>query len=166
MDEREITEKCMAGAKRICRGGVAIKHQDQSTNAVPDWSYSWYGATCWIEMKYLRKGRRMKEIVSPDQLILGHQLSVATDGKAWVVIFEDAPEAVSIWQPGVLFRHLFPNVAGIGVGGRKAAEAQNLGTYSRGLDLAQSLQVFGAIRLEGWDYDVVAHLINDKAALR
>jgi hypothetical protein len=114
-------------------------------------------------MKFLRTGDKLKDIVKTTQLTLGHQLHTVTDGKCWIVVFEE-PDTMTVWTPRALFMHLRPTLAGPNVGTKtlgctplNATEGLDALTVST-RDL---LRVHPAVRVTGWSYGVVARLVED-----
>lgn len=163
MDETYITGRVMARAKGVIQGAKILKHCDKATSAIPDISMSFLGSTAWIEMKYLRKGRSLKSIVDMDQLIMCNELATTTDGRCWIVIYEEDPKRVTIWTPQVLFNNLYPHLS---AGPWKAFHKEPIDTAwspRKPLGLLATLQACGAIRVPDWPYDVVAHLVKQAA---
>ena len=163
MNERKITEEVLAELRKL-RGAVVLKHADRFTKGVPDLSVSVLGGTSWIELKYLRKKARLRDVVDTLQLTLCHELATTTNGRCWVVVFEEEPRRVTVWQPQALFRHLWPRVAGPNPANPKwkhlgcaPVEIENL---EYGASLAGTLHAYGAFRVPGWPYDVVTKLVQ------
>ena len=164
MDETYITGEVMKRAPRIIRGAKVLKHCDKATSAIPDVSMSWAGFTAWIEMKYLRKRDTLKKIVDMDQLIMCNELATTTDGRCWIVVYEEDPRQMTIWTPQVLFNHLYPQLSVSGPW--KAYHREPVVSEwspERPIGLAASVKACGAIRIPGWSYDVVAHLVRQAA---
>lgn len=163
MNETYITGQVMKRAKGILRGAVVLKHCDKATSAIPDVSISYLGPTAWIEMKYLRKGEKLKKIIDMDQLIMCNELATTTDGRCWIVVYEEHPRRTSIWIPQVMFRNFYPHLA---VGPWKTIYTDAVDTAwtpEKPLGLLATIQACGAIRVPDWPYDVVAHLVKQAA---
>lgn len=165
VDERSITVKVMGRTEADLRGAVLFKHADRSTVGIPDFSVSWMGATCWVEMKYLRKTATLKEINKVEQLVICHQLYVVTGGKCWVVIYEEEPRQVTVWTPRSLFMHLWPKIAGPTDDGRRVLGCTPLDLQGNMTTLAVSthavMAAHGGLRIPEWPFDIVSRLVKD-----
>lgn len=161
MNEGTITTSVMSASEKRLRGSVVLKHADKVTGDIPDVSISVFGGTSWIELKYLRKGEKLKDIVKEGQMILGHQLATTCNGRAWIVVFEAFPRAVSVWRPGVLFRYLNPTFNVTDHDGWKTTskEPVELGSQYDRLNLIAVLRDHGAFRVAGWDYALPSTLV-------
>jgi hypothetical protein len=161
LNERSITTNVLKQTAQHIRGAVIIKHADRATSAVPDFSVSAYGCTWWVEMKFLREGRRLKDVVKTNQLVLGNEIHTATNGRCWTVIFEEKPQRVTVWTPRALFAHLNPKLAGESTTiWSKPAEIDALPAHAPG-KLQGLLNVYGAFSVFGWPYETVAKLCLD-----
>lgn len=164
VNETYITGQVMKRAKSILRGSVVLKHCDKATSAIPDISIAYLGPTAWIEMKYLRKGETIKRIIDMDQLILCNELATMTEGRCWIVVYEEDPHRITIWVPQVLFRNLYPHLSITGPWKNLHTEPIDTAWSNlKPLGLAATIQACGAIRVPGWSYDVVAHLVKQAA---
>lgn len=171
INERNITEKLMERLRADLRGAVVIKHADSFTAGVPDVSVSIVGSTNWIEVKYLRAGDSLRKVIGWKQLIFCHELSTTTNGRCWVVVYEDLPRAVprspqrrqmTIWTPRALAAHLHPKVVGGEVQG--CAPIEQNGFDWKVSDLHSALVKRGAVRCtDGWFHELVSQLIREAA---
>lgn len=109
MTERKFSVKVMKGIQGPFPGALVVKTADRATRGIPDIFASALEHTFWIENKYLRKGKRLKDIVKFDQLMFCHQLA-STTGKCWITIFEDNPVQTTVWLPRTLISLVFPSV--------------------------------------------------------
>ena len=109
MTERDFVEKIQTAIKAepALRGAVTFKLAETLTSGIPDLSITVLGRTIWLEVKYLRRGKKLKDIVNQLQLVTCHQLTVA-GASCWVVVYEAAPKRLVIWQPRALYAHLWP----------------------------------------------------------
>lgn len=112
MTERDLTEKAHARIALDCRGAHIYKHNDRSTEGMPDASVTWNGYTSWLEYKHLepsedihsRKGGTggLKRL----QLMELLALERASGGRAWVVAYRKGKrgqaERLEIYRPSAL----------------------------------------------------------------
>lgn len=161
MKERTFSTNLMKRIAKDLRGSKTIKHSDRATTGVPDLSTSWMGYTHWVEDKCLRVGRTLKEIVAHLQVITCHELSVTTNGRCWIVVYEETPRRTVIWQPRTLAAKLWPKIVlGEPTGdagesyAQSAVEDVNFDTWIRRE---------GVIRFDGWQHGAVTKLIRDAA---
>lgn len=172
MTERTITSNVIKALKGTLRQAVVFKHADRFTAAVPDFSASVFGATFWIEMKYQRAGARLIDIIDTVQLHLCYQLSTTTNGRCWIVVYEERPvpplgggrtgKQVTVWSPRALFAHLYPRFDhGLEspFKGVRVDPVQLTKDY-RG-NKAGLLRSHGAFTVPGWSYDLVTELIQE-----
>lgn len=98
---------------RQLRGAIVMKHADRFTRDIPDFQVCMLGVSAWAEIKLRRPGESMKKVVDrSSQILMASLLSTACDGRSWVIVYEQRPKRVVVWQPRTLFGHLWPNVAG------------------------------------------------------
>ncbi len=165
IDEGHFVGNVMDHSERHLRGSVVLKHADRSTTGIPDISVSWMGITGWTEMKYLRKRDTLKGINKVEQLVVCHQIYVATGGKCWVIVYQEQPKQVTIWTPRALFMHLWPKLAGPADDGRRVLGCNPLyaeeGLAAVTVNTHAIMQAHGALRIPGWPYDVASRLIRD-----
>ncbi len=110
--ESTHTSLVMAEAKRQMRGAVVIKHADKATSGIPDIQLCWLGAGAFIEMKYQRRGQKLKQIIKVNQLTMCSQLATTMNGRCWVAVFKEDPcRTIDIWRPQDLFCFLYPNLS-------------------------------------------------------
>lgn len=156
MTERTLTTKLMATLKRGLRGTLILKHSDRWTNGIPDLSVSYLGSTFWFEIKFLRRGRKLTEIIDGTQTLVCHQLENTT-GRCWFVVYEEHPKRTSIWQPRILGAIKYPKLLGVG---KKTFDYGNLDAVV-GLNLPRLLQNHGSVRFDGWLHEAVVKLVTD-----
>lgn len=157
--ERDFSTRLMQQMRSDLRGSKVIKHNDRSTAGIPDISCSWLGYTHWIEDKVLRKRDSLKDINRPDQLLFAHELSTSTNGRCWVVVFEEEPRCISIWQPRILMTELFPKF--ILADKFMPREPTVIEAADMPTNLNDVIKAMGAIRHYGWNYNFVTRLISD-----
>lgn len=109
--ERQYSVKLMSESKKQFRGCVVIKHADRFTRNIPDIQILWADRSAWVETKFLRKGKRLKDIVEKGQLIFGHELATVSGGRALVVVCNTIRDRVEVWTPKALFHTLWPELA-------------------------------------------------------
>lgn len=156
MNERYFVEKIQAAIKAspALRGAVIFKHAETLTSGIPDLSVSIRG-TSWIEVKYLRRGKRLKDIVkSPLQVITAGKLAFACYGKCWFVVYEDSPKRTVIWRPEALFRHLWPKLGG-------AYASPSLFFNDSSMTVSEALAFYGVIHVPGHQHNLIAQLIQE-----
>jgi hypothetical protein len=83
MTEAILNQQLNAHLKKTCAGIVIFKLNDAITSGVPDNTYTCFGRTSWVEVKYDKDGVKDR----PLQNLRMKQLEVA--GFAWYVIFRD-----------------------------------------------------------------------------
>jgi hypothetical protein len=156
-NERKFSTALMQQMRRDLRGCTVFKTNDRSTTAVPDIVCAWQGPTCWVENKYLRRGKRLKDIIKHDQMIFCHELATATNGRCWIVVYQEEPKQVTIWQPRNLMALLFPAL----ILGEPKFEPAWIDCLASGPSLHNVIKTVGAIRSEGWRHSLVTMLIRD-----
>lgn len=168
MNERLIASAVLGDLRTGLPGAVVVKHNDVGTKGVPDIQVARLDRTSWIELKHLRQQDTLKSINKAEQLIFCHQLATVNNGRCWVIIFEEIPHRMTIWQPRVLFAKLWPRVAGPlepdNVAWHQAVATEpvivpNLNAGGRGL--AATVHSLGALSVPGWHYDVARRLVTD-----
>lgn len=161
MNERSITEKVMATTRMRMPSADITKHSDRATSDIPDLSVACLGNTCWVEMKYLRAKEKLIDIIKKGQLIKCHSLATNTNGRAWFMVYEEAPRQLTIWYPRALFAHLYPKFAGPDDDGAKWLAPLNI----EHIEQIQSnklnvLRSHGALRMPGWPMDALYHMVT------
>lgn len=155
-NERDFSVAIMGQMTRDLRGSKVIKHSDRGTVGVPDISCTWMGRTCWVETKYRRTGRHLRDILDSAQLIVCNELSVTSDGRSWIVVYDQMPQRVTIWQPRALAALMFPRVV-----------LEDLPTKPvlienpEEKDLMSTMRAIGALYCVGWRHAVVTQLIRN-----
>jgi hypothetical protein len=165
MTEATFVSGLMEKAKAAFRGAVVIKHADRYTAHIPDVQVLWLDRSNWAEVKYLRKGRRLKDIVEIGQCVFGHELSQTCGGRAYVAVYADVPfKQTQVWRPQVLAQHLWPKVVGgTPVNGHcLLPEEIALGKFS----LFRLLLEHGMIWVEGHNHDLPLRVMHDGMAAR
>ena len=170
MNEREIAEKVLTDLRRNLPGYVIIKHNDVGTKGIPDVQINGLDRTSWAELKLLRRGDSLKRINKAQQLVFCHELATVNHGRCWVVVFEETETDLftSVWQPRILFAHLWPNVAGPNpdhpswtrLGFKPIDMDITIADLDR-LSLVGTVHGLGAVRLPGWRYDIVTRLVKE-----
>lgn len=166
MNERTLTVKLMERTSGRFQGrAVVIKHADRYTRFIPDVQVLVLDKTSWVEMKLLRKGEALKDIVEVGQLIFGGQLSATCGGRAWIAVYEEDPQQTTIWSPLALGAHLYPSVITFKAGSKvyDATESWETrpGERQRAINLDGLVKMHGAIRCSGWSHDFVVQLLVD-----
>jgi hypothetical protein len=72
MKESTIVDRLVARFR--ANGDEVFKLNDGSTAGIPDVARIGGGSTAWIEVKYLRQGKKLTEIVEPAQVTTGLSL--------------------------------------------------------------------------------------------
>lgn len=157
MLEGTINSRIMTHTRGLLRGAVVRKHADRFTRDEPDISVIHRGYTFYCETKYLRAKDKLKDILRVSQLLFCGQVATASDGKCWFLVYEDAPQTVSVWTPQALFSYAFPALATTPVMTREPYPVDEA-TQS----LAGYIFSYGAIRVPGRPYDLLARLIQQK----
>lgn len=108
MNESTLTSQLLANFRtHAC---VVLKHADMGTIGVPDISISVGRRTCWIEVKFVRRGddliRLLRRSKSNSQLLLMNRLETHSAGALYVVYFDFKimPSGLTwqIWRPSEL----------------------------------------------------------------
>lgn len=170
MKERDFLEKIQQAIKAdpLLQSACIFKHAETLTSGIPDLSIT-YGRTMWIEVKYLRKRKKLKDIVMQLQVITCNNLAQLNGGRAWVVVYEDDPKRLVIWQPRVLFKYLWPkffnsgavvSTPGVHVKDEPVLYSFNDYEYTPW----QALSFYGAIYVHGHPHELVVSLIREAAA--
>lgn len=174
LTERSFVEKIQTAIKAdpALRGAVVFKHAETLTSGIPDMSISILGGTSWVEVKYLRRRKRLKDIVKELQVITCHQLATTCNGRCWIVVFEDAAfnsgdKRTVIWQPRVLAGHLWPKIMPCEVPVRTPGVVEwgapvYVGNESD-LSIIQAVNGYGAIYVTGHLPALVARLVREAA---
>lgn len=104
MSERDRTVSLMKACRAKMPGSVRIKHADKATTGIPDFSITWMGRTAWIESKKLN-ARSEK---SKRQVLMCHQLSVASNGLCWIIKMDQ--NWLEVWTPRDIASQLWPRI--------------------------------------------------------
>lgn len=175
MTERTITTNVIKHVRGAIRHAVVLKHADRFTAGIPDFSVSVMGGTTWIEMKYQRAGARLIDIIDTVQLHLCYQLATVTNGRCWIVVYEELQtpplgsgakaKQVTVWTPRALFAQLYPKFdhgleAPDAFKGVRVEPLQLRGMDDK-LSYAGALFSHGAIRVPGWPYGLVTKLVQE-----
>jgi len=160
VNERSITVEVLKDLRGRLPGSEVLKHMDTGTRGIPDLSVGFHDRASYVELKYQKVGRSLKEICDGAQLSLCHRLGVVHRGRSWVVVYEDDPHQVTVWQPRALFAKLWPRVAGPSDWNKIGTEPMvtSLGEFTRG-DVINALNVHGAITISEWSYSIPTLLI-------
>lgn len=159
LSETDITGKLMAQCRQDLHGSLVLKHADRSTSGIPDFTVSWAGPTFWVENKYIRKGKRLKDVVDTEQLILCHEIARSTAGRCWVTVYEQVPCRLTIWQPRVLMAELFPKMILQDHDIERPVTTDERTTAN----LFNVINTIGGIRCNGWTHSFLTRLIRDAA---
>lgn len=137
-------------------GCVVIKHADRYTSDIPDLEAMWNGHTNWAEIKLLTGKKSLKEVCDrPGQILFAHRLAGACAGRSWILVYDQPQKRVQVWQPGILFGHLWPGVAGPGVNELGATPVELDSEYY----LSLQVQRCGVVSVP-WSYSVFRSLIT------
>lgn len=164
MNEGTINSSIVTATARALRGAVVTKHADRFTRDIPDISVAYLGPTYYCETKFVKKGQTIKGNLratrkhTVTQLLHLGQLSTATGGSAWAIVYDLNGPKVTIWNPQALFGHAFPELAP----GHNAVPVAVNATEE---NVAQRLRLYEAIELP-WDYDALATLITQDIRFR
>lgn len=165
--ERDFVEKIQGCIKAdpALRGSVVFKHAETLTSGIPDISITALGHICWIEVKYLRKNKRLKDIVGQLQVVTCFQLAQHCGGRAWIVVYEERPKQLTIWTPRALANHLWPKLVPLDdpkYHQPYVAPGADPESTPRGLlSMAESLRYFGAVRFDGHPHEKIAQLVKE-----
>lgn len=159
MNERSITVEVLKHLRGHLPGSEVLKHMDTGTRGIPDISAGWHDRVSYVELKYLRIDRTLKEICDAPQLSMCHRLGVVHRERSWVVVYEEEHSVVTVWKPRALFAKLWPRVAGPSEWNQIGIEPIecSLSDFQKG-DPIKVLSVHGAIRTE-WSYAIPTILI-------
>lgn len=160
MNERSITVDVLKHLRGHLPGSKVLKHMDTGTRGIPDISVGWRDRISYVELKYLREGRKLKEICDAPQLVMCHELGEVHGDRSWVIVYEEEGSFVTIWKPRALFAKLWPRVSGPGEWNKigTAPLVCSPGELTRGEPL-NALDVYGALRVTEWSYAVATILI-------
>jgi len=160
MNERSITVEVLKDLRGRLPGSEVLKHMDTGTRGIPDISVHMLARWAGIELKHQKVGWSLKEICDGAQLSLCHRLGAVHGGRSWVVVYEDDPYQVTVWQPRALFAKLWPRVAGPSEWNKIGTEPMvtSLGEFTRG-DVISALNVHGAITVNDWSYTIPTILV-------
>lgn len=160
MNERDITVEVLKYLRGQLPGSEVLKHMDTGTRGIPDISVGWRDRASYIELKHQKKGRTLKQICDGAQLSLCHRLAQVHGGRSWVIVYQDDPRQVTVWQPRALFAKLWPRVAGPGQWAKIGVEPLevDLSSFLEG-DILQALDVHGAITVDDWSYLIPTVLV-------
>lgn len=160
VNERTITVAVLKDLRSRLHGSEVLKHMDTGTRGIPDISVGLLDRTSWIELKYQRRGRSLKEINDAGQLSMCHRLAIVHRGRSWVVVYEEDPYQVTVWQPRALFAHLWPRVAGPSDWSKIGIEPLMIpATEFTKHDFHKLLDVHGAITINDWSYKLPTYLV-------
>lgn len=168
--ERTIVDSILVDLRSKFDGALVVKHNDAGNKGIPDIQRARAGRTSWFEIKYLRRGATLKGINKAQQLSVCHQFATVNDGRCWVIVFEEPTKAYKgrrtvVWQPKVLFRHLWPRVAGPVTSKRVSLIEGGLQKWPyNDKTVSELLGDFGAFYLDEWTYDVASLLLKASGA--
>lgn len=158
MKENDLYAGIREDCKKI-RGAVVMKHADRFTRDIPDFEVCVLGGSSWGEIKLRRPGETLKKVVDrPTQILFANQLAVTCGGRSWVIIYEQEPRRVVVWQPRILFGHLWPNVAGPTVH-ELGCEPVEVDRHAPGVNIASTLFSVGVIAVD-WSYEILRTLVT------
>lgn len=167
MKERDFVEKIQQAIKAEpeLAGAVVFKHAETLTSGIPDLSVT-TSRTAWVEVKYLRKGKRLKDIVPQLQVITGNSLARVNGGRAWIVVYEDDPKRLVIWQPKALFKYLWPTFGKETVVSTPGVHVWDEPVYwdLESFSVREAVNLYGAIYNLGHPHELVARLIAEASA--
>jgi hypothetical protein len=160
--ERDLVEGIQTAIKiePVLRGAVAFKHAEVLTAGIPDLSVTAHGVTAWLEVKYLRRSKQLKDIIKELQIITCFQLAQHSGGRCWIAVYEERqPRWLTIWQPRCLAATLWPkmSIEPISTPGVHVWDGPK--TFF-GMEPWDAIRFYGAIRVEGHDHAMVAKLIR------
>lgn len=153
------------------RGAVVFKHAETLTSGIPDISVSILGGTSWVEVKYLRKGQKLKDIVKTLQVITCNSLATVCDGRCWIVVYEEQPEQLTIWTPRALASTLWPKMTGdrpttpvaFPPEGSEPEDPIPTDPWHWRADPFQWVASRGAIRVQGHKHGLISRLVFEAA---
>lgn len=165
MTENDIAAEILVRTRRDLPGAVVVKHNDAGTVGIPDIQVARCDRTSWGELKFVKPGRSLKQVNKVQQLIFCHELAVVNNGRCWVLVYEDLGEPLlTVWQPRVLFRHLWPSLAGPDPEHPKwrtiGFQALDVDDWEPAAGLVPLLMVHGALR-GPWSYDALTRMVKD-----
>ncbi len=146
MRERSVNIELMTVARRWLPGVHIIKHCDKFTVGVPDNSFSWAGATSWVEVKVLRGAETVHSVLGPGQLDTCQKLEAQT-GRCWIVAYRFRDKRVLIYRPTALARGELPDTT----------PPQSPRKW---VGIGERIWASGAIHFEGFDHRSVVELIR------
>jgi hypothetical protein len=160
VNERSITVEVLKDLRGRLTGSEVLKHMDTGTRGIPDISVHFLDRWSGVELKHQKRGKSLKEICDGAQLSLCHRLGVVHGGRSWVVVYEDEPHQVTVWQPRALFARLWPRVAGPGEWSTIGTDPVtcSLKDFLLG-DPLKVLSVHGAITVDTWSYSIPTILV-------
>lgn len=169
MKERDYSVKVMTTAQKALRGSEVIKHSDRFTAGVPDISISWIGFTNWIEDKVIRGKQTLRSVIGPDQILQCTRLATATDGRCWIVVFDEALQRTTIWLPRMLGLILIqkansPEVIRAMQAAQHAYDFDEMRTHGANFD--GMVTGHGCLTIEGLHPEIVTTLISDATIRR
>lgn len=147
MKESSLNKKCMDHVLRVCTGGVYYKHADRFTAGIPDCTFTWAGATSWLEFKHLDPSESIHDQLDKIQLVELLKLQAACH-RAWVIAFRRANRSVGpvtvIYAPSALWHDQVPS-------------ARERSTHEHVL---RDLSAHGVALFDGHDYGAIVSLIH------
>lgn len=147
MNEATLTSSLMDACDAAMPDGVGKKHADNFTIGIPDFSYTWGGRTVWVEVKYLRDGKKLANELKPIQLTTCAQLEQASHGHCWIVVYESTRlKLASIYRPTQLLQQ-----ARMGEGAMSMTFTTTTVTWS-----------LAAVCIEGFDHARIAQFFRSR----
>ena len=160
LDESYIQEQVINRLIAHLPGCFVWNHADKSGGGFPDLSCTFQERTFLIELKYQRVGIALADLIKGNQLLVCHQLAVASGGRCWVLVYQSEPDAISgcvtVWLPHMLFNRLWPALAP----GDKRRLPYVYKPDEMILRPTQTLETFGAYT-QPWSYAAAVNLIKD-----
>jgi len=88
MNEKTLCAALVRTIRQEMSSAVVFKHADRVTSGVPDISVTWGGRTVWLEVKYVKAGKK----ISDEQGIQRRTLDqLSRNGRCFYVIYRELP---------------------------------------------------------------------------
>lgn len=161
MTENSLVQDWIANMKanRAFRGAVIFKHADRFTSHIPDVEVLLADKASWVEVKYLRKDRRLIDIVEMGQLMKCCELYTVCGGRAWFLVYDEITKQTQMWRPRVLAGYLYPDLI---IGERPNPLVVNPAEIELALyNFTPLLRAHGVLVVEGFNHHLPSRVIVD-----